>query len=332
MAFVLPRYSRAFSSSKTTNWASAASSSSTDNNAVPSLSTCDECPLSFVDLPYSAAEVRVSDEFDDSDTEFLEKLRSSLEFWTKNDYNSAWVHVPIQRASLVKFLTCGENDNGGDDKTNTGLGFDLHHTNSTLQTIVLKKWLRDGHEDKIPPFATHQVGCAGFVLNDKNEILVIKEWSGPPSNRTPTRQWKLPGGLLDAGESFEDATCREVQEETGISCDFESILTFWHRHGLTFGKSDLYFVCLLRPHSLEITLDPVEVSAARWMAVDEFLRTQDHPLITHVLHNNFKVDKSKDVGGSTRMVPSSQMVKGDVQFASRRPFPTYTSTSAGADQ
>jgi mutator protein MutT len=191
----------------------------------------------------------------------------------------------------------------------------------------MKKWLREGAEDKIPPFATHQVGCAGFVLNDQNEILVIREWSGPPSNRTATRQWKMPGGMLDMGESFEEAACREVQEETGIPCEFESILTFWHRHELTFGKSDLYFVCMLRPKSLEIDIDPVEVSAARWMSVDEFVKTQDHPLINHVLCNIFHVDSSKEVGNSKRLVPSAEMAKGAVQWPNRPPIPTYTSSS-----
>ncbi|KAL3939153.1 MAG: hypothetical protein SGBAC_006079 [Bacillariaceae sp.] len=206
-------------------------------------------------------------------------------------------------------------------------GFDLHHTNSTLQTIVMKKWLKDDTEDKIPPYATHQVGCAGFVLNDQNEILLITEWSGPLSNRTPTKQWKLPGGLLDAGESFEEATCREVLEETGISCEFESMLTFWHRHGLKFGKSDLYYVCLLRPKSLEIELDPVEISAAKWMPIDEFLETQNHPLIRHVLKESFDVDGSQPVGNSKRLSPNAEMQPGGVQWPGRAPYPTYTSNT-----
>jgi 8-oxo-dGTP diphosphatase len=30
--------------------------------------------------------------------------------------------------------------------------------------------------------------------------------------------WSLPKGKLDAGESFEDAALREVEEETGLRC------------------------------------------------------------------------------------------------------------------
>lgn len=283
----------------------------------PTSSFDDVCPLEFELGPYAAAEVKMSNMGDNDD--FLQKLDSSIAFFRKNDFNSLWLHVPITRASIIERLAESQSN-----KAN--FRFDLHHTNQTTQTIVLKKWLKST-EDKIPPFATHQVGCAGFVLNDKNEILLIKEWSGPSSNRLQTRQWKLPGGLLDAGETFEEATCREVLEETGIETEFESLLTFWHRHGLAFGKSDMYFVCLLKPKSLEINACPVEVSAAGWMSVDEFLETQDHPLITHVLQNNFNLDATSKVGNAKRIVPSSEMMAGSVQWPNRHPYPTYTSAT-----
>ena len=42
---------------------------------------------------------------------------------------------------------------------------------------------------------------------------------------------------------------REVQEETGIEATFERVVAFRHWHGAMFGKSDLFFVCLLRARS-----------------------------------------------------------------------------------
>jgi 8-oxo-dGTP diphosphatase len=33
--------------------------------------------------------------------------------------------------------------------------------------------------------------------------------------------WSLPKGKLDAGESFEEAALREVEEETGLRCRLE---------------------------------------------------------------------------------------------------------------
>ena len=313
------------------------------------------CPLEFEELPYRGAEVRVSardlhdgrvSQNDDksattcstsSDAQFLDDLRSSLKYWSDHDYTSAWLHIPASRAGLVELLTSEATSTHKEHATTDtvtaadidALSFDLHHVNATESTIVLKKWLRPNAEDKIPPFASHQVGCAGFVLSEDNELLLVREWAGPPSNRTPTKQWKLPGGLLDAGESFEEATCREVREETGINCRFESVLSFWHRHGLVFGKSDFYYVSLLNPVSKDIDIDPVEVSACKWMPIEEFLTSQNHPLILHVLEKVFELkndgeslEKVKNHKG--RLRPIVDMAENDVQFANRDPFPTYT--------
>lgn len=305
------------------SWSFAADRSAFSTSRLFSSSSPESCPLPFETLPYRGAEVRVPEHRGDgteSDSAFLDRLRSALDYWTAHDYTSAWVHVPAARASLVESLTESEGDEGC---------FDLHHVNATERTVVLKRWLRDGTEDKIPPLATHQVGCAGFVLSDENEILLVKEWRGPPSSRVQSEQWKLPGGLLDAGESFEEASCREVVEETGVDCTFESLLTFWHRHGLTFGKSDFYFVCLLRPKSKEVDIDPVEISAATWMPVEEFLSTQDHPLIHHILKNCFhglgeSEEASNQKLSGQRLQPAFEMVEGFVQWPNRQPYPTYT--------
>ena len=38
--------------------------------------------------------------------------------------------------------------------------------------------------------------------------------------------WKLPGGLVETGETIEDACVREVWEETGVKCKFQSVVAF----------------------------------------------------------------------------------------------------------
>jgi hypothetical protein len=106
------------------------------------------------------------------------------------------LRVPIAQSSLCALAA--------------GHGFEFHH--AVGNQAVLKRWLRSDMEDKVPPFATHQVGGAGFVLSDQGEILVVKEWRNlPDGQRVASEQWKLPGGLLDWGESFEEGVAREVR-------------------------------------------------------------------------------------------------------------------------
>jgi hypothetical protein len=63
------------------------------------------------------------------------------------------------------------------------------------------------------------------------------------------------------------------------------------------------------------------------MHVDDFLEKEDHPLITHVLKQSFRLDgvgKIRDIN-EERLKPHAKMVTGAVQWPGRSPYPTYTS-------
>lgn len=57
----------------------------------------------------------------------------------------------------------------------------------------------------IPP--KHIISAAAIVVNDKNELLLIKG---------PRRGWEMPGGQVEEGESIMEAAVRETKEESGI--------------------------------------------------------------------------------------------------------------------
>lgn len=60
---------------------------------------------------------------------------------------------------------------------------------------------------------TFLVGVKAFVLNEKEEILVLQRSASAPSN---PNVWDLPGGLLDYDEMPKEAIEREILEETGL--------------------------------------------------------------------------------------------------------------------
>jgi ADP-ribose pyrophosphatase YjhB (NUDIX family) len=53
------------------------------------------------------------------------------------------------------------------------------------------------------------VGAAGLVLNEENQVLLVRQSYG-------SRRWVLPGGSLKRRETFRDAAIREVAEEGGV--------------------------------------------------------------------------------------------------------------------
>jgi 8-oxo-dGTP diphosphatase len=52
--------------------------------------------------------------------------------------------------------------------------------------------------------------AGGIVLDDEGRVAIV--------HRPRYDDWSLPKGKLDAGESFEEAALREVEEETGMRC------------------------------------------------------------------------------------------------------------------
>ncbi|WP_047982355.1 NUDIX hydrolase [Ornithinibacillus contaminans] len=56
----------------------------------------------------------------------------------------------------------------------------------------------------------HIVSAATIVLNNQNEILLIKG---------PRRGWEMPGGQVEEGESLKEAAISETKEESGIDIE-----------------------------------------------------------------------------------------------------------------
>ncbi|KAF5474989.1 hypothetical protein F2P56_006840, partial [Juglans regia] len=98
-------------------------------------------------------------------------------------------------------------------------------------------------------------------------VLVVQEKNGTFPG---TEVWKFPTGAVDEGEDIFATAVREVKEETGIDSEFVEVLAFRQSHKFFFEKSDLFFVCMMRPLSFDIQKQESEIHAAEWMPFEEY--------------------------------------------------------------
>ncbi|KAI4296051.1 hypothetical protein L6164_036041 [Bauhinia variegata] len=183
-------------------------------------------------------------------TSFVSILRASILHWKQQGKKGVWIKLPIHLVNLVEPLVKE--------------GFWYHHAEPKY--IMLVYWIPEG-ANTIPPNATHRVGVGAFVMNEKREVLVVQEKSGLFRG---TGVWKLPTGVVDQGEDICAAAVREVKEETGIDSEFMEVLAFRQSHNSFFEKSDLFFICMLRPLSFDIQMQEGEIEAAQWMPFEEY--------------------------------------------------------------
>ncbi|KAG1362135.1 nudix hydrolase 8 [Cocos nucifera] len=201
--------------------------------------------------------------------EFASSLRASLSQWKVEAKKGVWLKLPLDRSDFVPIAVKE--------------GFKYHHAEQKY--VMLTYWIPEG-PCLLPGNASHQVGVGGFVMNDKNEVLVVQE---KYCASTFAGLWKLPTGFILESEEIFSGAVREVEEETGrseqffaacspyfltilqIDTEFVEVIAFRHAHHLAFGKSDLFFICMLRPLSSQIKIDELEIQAAKWMPLSEFV-------------------------------------------------------------
>ncbi|PPD94429.1 hypothetical protein GOBAR_DD08558 [Gossypium barbadense] len=248
------------------------------------LSSIDEQKLGAADLVYHVngkinpsyltRDLRILDGFDDEyggvivDSErlpanpnvFASMLRFSVSHWKAKEKKGIWLKLPVEKSDLVPVAV-----KSFDKPPMLHQGFEYHHAEKGY--VMLTYWLPEG-PSMLPANASHQVGVGGFVVNDKNEVLVVQEKHCAPSF---VGLWKIPTGFIDESEEIYAGAVREVKEETGIDTEFLEVVAFRHVHNVAFEKSDLFFICMLKPLSTRIIVDVHEIQAAKWMPLIEFV-------------------------------------------------------------
>ena len=90
---------------------------------------------------------------------------------------------------------------------------------------------------RIMPVDNHAV--AVIAINQKNEILLQREYSYPPNEI----MWQLPGGGMESGESIEVAALRELSEESNITATLTEVIGFFYANNRRSDQKQYVVVC-----------------------------------------------------------------------------------------
>lgn len=181
-------------------------------------------------------------------------LRERCEVWLQEQKRGVWLTIPIERSAWIHKAV--------------EESFVFHHAEKTH--VVMTRWLPD-EPDPLPSNASHQVGVGAFVVAPTGRLVLVKEKYGGTT-------WKVPTGIVEAHENIADAAVRECREETGLAATFEKVVAVRHSHAAPFGKSDIFFLCILRvDKERDLVEQPQEIARARWASYDDFLEQEPVP-------------------------------------------------------
>jgi 8-oxo-dGTP pyrophosphatase MutT (NUDIX family) len=122
-----------------------------------------------------------------------------------------------------------------------------------------------------PPDGLRPAAVAVVLLPDETGracFLITRRAAGL---RAHARQWALPGGRIERGESPEGAALRELREEVGLSLAPEAVLGLLDDYATRSGFL-ITPVVVWGGADPELTPDPAEVASAHRVAFDELER------------------------------------------------------------
>jgi 8-oxo-dGTP pyrophosphatase MutT (NUDIX family) len=118
-----------------------------------------------------------------------------------------------------------------------------------------------------------QISAGGVAFRKRNRKIEVALISVGERQR-----WQLPKGMVDKGESTEDAAVREVREEAGIDTEVVERIDkveywyFWNEDGQRVRYHKFVYFYLLRYKSGDVRDHDDEVNEARWVEIDEAIK------------------------------------------------------------
>lgn len=114
--------------------------------------------------------------------------------------------------------------------------------------------------------ATHALGAASVIVDGSAQVLLVRHTYG-------RRNWEIPGGLSEAGESAEETARREVREELGVDIEIESLTgVYWEPGWRHIGGHHFVFRAHLTDGAQPRAADPKEIADLGWFSAEALPR------------------------------------------------------------
>src|SRR4051812_36429359 len=98
-----------------------------------------------------------------------------------------------------------------------------HLSYDGFRTILTRRFrFPDGREADYDVFSSPDI-VAVLAITEADEVLLVREFRPGPEELL----YELPGGIVDPGETPEEAARRELLEETGYEGDLRAAGTSW---------------------------------------------------------------------------------------------------------
>jgi 8-oxo-dGTP pyrophosphatase MutT (NUDIX family) len=131
------------------------------------------------------------------------------------------------------------------------------------------------HDPAAPPANSLRPTVFAAVRDARGRILLVQ--------RADTRDWELPGGKVDLGESAEDAAVREVAEEAGMAITVTGLSGVYTDpgHVMVYRDGEVRQQFSLCVHAIPVAglprPDNDEVIDAAWTTVSDLRGLTIHP-------------------------------------------------------
>lgn len=138
------------------------------------------------------------------------------------------------------------------------------------------------------------VGVGGVVIAD-GKVLLVRRASEPLKG-----QWSLPGGLVELGETLEEAVRRELKEETSLDVRVVAMVEAFERIMRDdAGRVRYHFVlvdylCELAAGQPRASSDVLDIA---WAPEDEIVPFALTPKATSVIHKAFEMIRARSHSG-----------------------------------